>query len=127
MNDADSKKLERYWVRNSDLKRWQMRDNPKEVVLAFRYDAKLKEQDREIERLREENNSLWAQKDMQHKLEKAEAALADARKVYTAHGTEAEKQIDELQARVKELEQELSWAADACEKAEKLLVEKEKV
>ena len=97
--------------------------------------SKVAEQDREIAEWKQEHDMVHRQQLETVKLcdretirdEKAEAALADARKVYTAHATEAEKQIDELQARVKELEQELSWAADACEKAEKLLVEKEKV
>ena len=44
--------------------------------------------------------------------DKAEAELVDARKVYEAHGTEAERQIDELQARVKELEDERKACMD---------------
>ena len=61
MNDTDSKTLEEV----DDLQHY--------MEATSRLSARVAERDREIAELREENNSLWAQKDMQHKLEQAEA------------------------------------------------------
>ena len=69
----------------------------------FGLQAKVAEQDREMERLREE----------------ADTTFVDA-----AH--EAIARADKAEARIQELEQELLWAAEACEKAENLLAEKGK-
>ena len=57
----------------------------------------------------------------QNLAEKAEAGLVDAKKVYEAHASEAERQIDELQEQREKLVEALGWIKSQPQECQRIM------
>jgi len=87
MNPSDSKKLEEIMGLYADKsgKLFNAAQNGELIDIGAWLLSRLADQNREIAGLREENNSLWAQKDMQHKLEKAGVRFKELEEAIRQH------------------------------------------